>query len=156
MTMNPFAGVRGAKLFDQGEYLEPGEYVLQIDSMVWKKLNEGGNALIVETTILASDNERHPVGKKRSWFQKENTSFAGEALAFCIAACGYDRKDPADAAVVEGKVIPLSEDILLAALTKGTFKGRKVRCKVTHKITKEAKRDFNKHTFGPADTKLPF
>lgn len=156
MTMNPFSGLKTAKMFDNGEYLEPGEYEAQLTDVLWKKVEEGYNALIVEFTLLSSTNEKHPAGKKRSWFQKENKSFTSAALEFVVAACGYDRKDPKDKEIIDAKIQPVADDILLKAVTSGVLRGRKVRIVVTHKLTKENKKDFHRYAWAPADAKLPF
>ncbi len=151
---NPFAGVRGAEIFSSGQYLEEGRYKFKIGDLIWKKLEAGGNALIVEGEILESTNVKHPVGAKRTWFQKENKSFKSEAKAFCYAACGYDHRNPEHAKPIAEKVEPNCETILFKALTEGVLRGRLVYVDVTNKAqANDPTKNFSKHTFSPADEK---
>lgn len=146
-TANPFAGLPSAQVFGKGNYLaQGGEYVISIEGMEYKDLFKGGSALIVEFEVVESNNDKDPVGSKRSWFQSKNASFGGAVLEFLYAVLGTDYKnDPAAAAEVQ----KASADLMQAALEKNEFKGQKVRVSTSHKLTKEAKKDFTVHVWTP-------
>jgi hypothetical protein len=148
---NPFAGMREAKTFGSGNYLEPGNYKLEIVRMLWQKLNAGGEALIVEFKILESNNEKHKVGGEASWFQKANESFLSESKLFLYAATGHDVKNDAHQKRIKEQIEPACEGIMLHALQSNAFKGRQVFVKVFHKPKKKkADEIFSKHVFAPA------
>ena len=157
MTMqNPFAGVGSAKVFGSGQYLEPGEYEFEIEKMIFQKVNAGGNALIVEGKLTESNNEKHPVGASRTWYQAQNESFESECKSFCMAAVGYDHGDASQADAIRTKLSPeVIETILLKGVTEARLKGRKVKIKVYAKEKKKKKGEFfNKHVFKPGQPPL--
>ena len=151
---NPFAGLKTAKVSGSGSYLSKDfDGVLQIDKVEYnERLNDGGAALIVEMTVLESNNSTDangkltdPVGAKRSWFQKENTSFPGAVLEWLYACLKCDfKQDEAKAETIRNNAETLMEGAL-----KGKFDGYKIRCRTTYKQTKVKKMDFTRHVWGP-------
>jgi hypothetical protein len=146
----PFRGLREAKTFNSGSFLDNGRYRLKIQKCIYKKLNAGGNAFIVEATVLESTNEKHPVGAQRSWFQKENESFQSAVKLFCYAATGFDEKNAVHEKRIKTEVEPNCETIMLKAITEDLLKGREVFVDVTSKPKKKTEGDFSLHTFSPA------
>lgn len=149
-AFNPFAGMREAQTNSNGSYLTPGRFKLRIGKVIWKKLFKGGEALIVETTVLESSDPVIPVGSARTWLQKSNESFKASAKLFCYAACGYDVKNEKHEAVIKASIEPHCETIMLKALNEGFLIGREVFVDVTSKEKKQTEGTFNLHTFSPA------
>lgn len=146
---NPFAGVNSAPTTTQGSYLEPGRYKLKIGKCIYKKLFKGGDAFIVETTVVESSNPAIPVGGARTWLQKNNESFKASVKLFCYAACGFDVRDEKQEKAIKD-LEQHTETILMKAITDNALAGREVYVDVTAKDKKQSEGTFNLHTFSPA------
>lgn len=65
-----WAGMENANVYENGVYLTPGIYDLEIIRCIDKMTREKGPAFIAEAEVLSSTNPEHPVGSKRTWYQK--------------------------------------------------------------------------------------
>lgn len=150
------------KVFQTGSYLRGDyEFKLEIKEAIYKDLEGGGEALIVEFKVIESTDPEVPVGAERSWFQMQNQSFAASALEFLVAACGFNPKDQSHVdKIAEGSEALM--EILLPPHNK--FKGREVFVKTTDKVKKEfkaipeeqrtQKMYFTNHAWSPASAPL--
>lgn len=146
-VINPaFAGLPTAKVFGKGNYLSfPGEYAIKIENLIYRDIEAGGSALIVEFEVVESNNPKDPVGARRSWFQGKNPSFAGAVLEFLYAVVGVDWKnDEATAEEIKKQAPGLMSEGL-----EGGFKGQFVRVTTFPKKTKVKKSDFTVHVWTP-------
>lgn len=151
MSFNPFEGMRNAETSQSGTWFATGRYKVKIAKLIWKKLNAGGEALIVETTVLESSNDKTPVGASRTWLQKNNKSFKAAAKLFCFAACGYDIRNEEHDKIIKAQIEPNCETIMLKALNEGLLTGREVYVEVTEKPKQSNPGEmFSLHTFSPA------
>ncbi len=78
-----------------GTPLTEGEYLVQIEDVIFLQTQLRGDAFIVEYSVIdTSDPAKHPKGVKRSWYQSmQNKPVAmGEIVKFMYAALGYDQK----------------------------------------------------------------
>lgn len=161
-AVNPFAGLRNANIFETGQYLAAdGRYLLQIEKIILKETRKSGKGFIVECTVVETSNEeKDPVGAKRSWFQSmKDLDVAFPAIkAFLYAALGYDYSKKEDKEYLKAKVEPIIDTVTFQACdeTRNPFKGRKVGVETTAKVTKEKKQNFTRHDFFPADSKISF
>lgn len=156
---NPFAGMVKSQVYGGGNYLSPDfEGLLKIEEVIWNaelQTDGGGQALIVEFTVLESNETKDangkvldPVGVKRSWFQKKNKSFESAALEFLYGVLKVDHKNDTELA---DKVKAKSADLMWEACQKPIFKGKLVRCRTIAKPKKENKNEkFTKHIWSPA------
>lgn len=145
------AGLKDAKTFGQGTFLDPGLYGLEITTCLLKPLRTGGHAFIMETKVLESSNPKHPVGSKASWFQgfkEREVAFGSIKLAF-YAVLGLDAVK--DKEKIEKDVDPVIETMFAKVVTENIFAGKKVSCQVSMKKTKKGL-DFSLHTFSPYAT----
>jgi hypothetical protein len=154
---NPFAGLKTGKVSGAGQYLSPGfDGVLEVKKVEWLEelqTDGGGSALVVEFTIVESNNEtdekgkiKDPVNATRSWFQKKNKSFDGAVLEFLYGMMKVDWKNDEDMAA---KIREKSPDLMAKALDNAAFNGKRVRCRTIQKTTKENKKPFTKHIWSP-------
>jgi len=161
-AVNPFAGLREKGIYENGQYLEAGgRYELEIQKIILKETRRSGKGFIVECAVTKSSNEeKDPVGAKRSWFQSmKDLDVAFPAIkAFLYAALGYDYSDPKQKEYLRAKVDPVIETITFEACdeSKNPMRGRKVGVETTAKITKEKKQNFTRHDFFPVDSRIDF
>lgn len=176
--MGAFSGLREAKMFERGTPLtakkvgpnpaytkdkpegdsnEPclwaeSTFDLEIEKCLLKKTRKSGMGFIVEMRVTGTspDPVAHPVGAKRSWFQKmEDADVAfGAIKQFAAAVSGVN---PNDKEAVKRDVEPHVEDLMDKACDEGVnaLKGSKVRCTVLHKRTQK-NFEFSQHNFEPA------
>lgn len=150
------SGIAEAALFEQGKYLEPGKYVLQINKIIEKKLrNNKGAAYIAECTVVeSSDLKNHPVGSKASWYQDLGVDAAWGAIKeFAYATLGLKWPDQKDQCLAlnekgpDGK--PLIQKLVEESVEQNAWKGRRVGVETYHKTTKERKVTFTVHRWEP-------
>jgi hypothetical protein len=139
---------KNAEIFERGQYLTAGRYKLEIERCLIKSLRAGGSAFIAEGRVLESSNEAdHPVGSKRTWFQKQNESFQSSMKAFGLAMCGAPTHSKAMMAQAEGHV----DHVLEAAIdpARNALHGFTVRVDVFERETK-AGGTFSQHDWEPS------
>jgi len=150
--MSLFKGMKDAKLTERGNYLDDGSYDLEIEFVQLKNTRKAGDAFIVDCTVLASSNPKHPVGSKRNWYQSlkdKDIAFAA-ILEFAIAVFGFSQKKIED----EPKIKELQagiEEIMDQACDKAkqVLKGQKLHVEVETIKTKEKGLPFARHKFTP-------
>jgi hypothetical protein len=148
MSVNLFKGVGKAKISESGTYLQPGNYLLEVQTTEYKRTEQKGDAFIATCKVVGSDNENVPIGSEASWYQGlTNQVVAWPALkGFTYAVCGLDSKLTPQGEIEEfdGQI----EAMLEKAVAQGgrMFQGKRIRCEVKLIKTKEGK-DFSKHTF---------
>lgn len=59
--------VASATATRQSEYFSPGSYLVRVDAFKEGKNRKGRDFVVLETTVLDSDNEDSPCGSRRSW-----------------------------------------------------------------------------------------
>jgi hypothetical protein len=134
---NAFSGLKKAKVFGNGQYLNPGfDYTLEIKQCLYNEVNAGGFAFIAECNVVETNDPNIPVGSERSFYQGKNKAFDAAMLEFMTAACGYDPMDEEKADMVAQESEGLF-DIILPPTNK--FKGRRLKVKTIGKPTKETK-----------------
>lgn len=175
--MGAFSGLRDAKMFERGTPLSarklganpahdknqpesdknepflwaPQTFVLEIEKCLLKKTRKSGMGFIVEMRVLepSPDPIAHPVGSKRSWFQKmEDADVAfGAIKQFAAAASGVN---PNDKEAVKTQIEPYVEDTMEQACDEGknALKGAKLKAEVAHKRTQK-NFEFSQHIFEP-------
>jgi hypothetical protein len=148
--MGLFAGVDKAKMTTKLPPLTQGKYRLKIEKcQMIKVFKTGGNAFISEFEVVKSDTAAHPVGSKRSWYQKMEPSeiALGSLKQFAASFLGVDPRDPTK---VDAEISPTLEKDLEAAVGPGNgFAGLVSDVQVDAVKTKENK-DFNRHSWIPA------
>lgn len=143
-----FSGLSSAKTFERGQYLDPGDYTLEIEKCFVKSTRSKGDAFIVEFKVLASTNEKHPVGASRNWYQgmRDKDIAFGAIKEFLAAVFKVDLKNEAQRKQLEAEI----EKTAQAAVTENALKGVKVAVSCFVKKTKEKGEDFTVHSWKPA------
>lgn len=157
-----FGGVGNAKLNERGEFLEEGEYELEIKRCSWFESRKKEEFYVVEFKVLESTNARHAAGLDRNWMPKMNQDTSDANLkGFIIACLGIDRTDKTAIEKVEDSL----QDALAESLDdptdpdcKNALKGIRVHASVKKTMTKPDAanpngRPFNVHTFSPSQVK---
>lgn len=150
--MGAFAGMRDAKMYETGTPLTQGVYTLEITKCILKNTRKSGLAFIAELTVLESNNPAHPVGSKRSWFQKmaDLDVAHGSLKIFAAAVLGFDPMTQKEE--IKAKLDPEIEAIMDAACDEGqqVFRGKRVAVECVPTTTKEKKLPFTRHNWAPA------
>jgi hypothetical protein len=95
---SPFAGIETAEVSQRNPFLEAGQYILKILSMVYKEPTRTGGytGIIIEVEVVTSsfDPQNCPLsnqeGTRACIFMKQNDSMASNFKGLLIAACGFD------------------------------------------------------------------
>jgi hypothetical protein len=115
-----FDGIEAITIGNQGGTpLTEGEYLVQLEDVIHLKTQKKGEAFIVEYTVVeSSDQEKHPVGSKRSWYQNMGNSpvALSEITKFMYALLGYDSKR--DETRIKTEVTPFLKGLTQAACRK--------------------------------------
>jgi hypothetical protein len=92
---NPFSGIKHAQVFEKGRYFEPGNYVLEVKKVIYKRTQRSGDAFIVEFQVLESDVESFSPGSVGSWYQNlTDTNIAFPAIKeFLMVLLGVNKND---------------------------------------------------------------
>jgi hypothetical protein len=154
-TLNVFAGVGAAKVYDSGNYLKPGKYLLELDKMILKTTQRSGLGWILELKVLeSSDLTNHPVGSSATFFQKmtDRTIAASSCKEVMLALLNIDKNNPSEMVEFESSI----DDILFSATgdegggTGTEFAGRKIGVEVSMITTKKGL-PFSKHRWEPVE-----
>lgn len=143
------SGLKDAKVFDRGAFLDEGVYDVEICRCLVKDTRKSGSAFIVEMKILKSSNPKHPVGSSASWFQKltDKDIALGALMEFAAPLMGVDSKDRQR---LDSEVRPMIEPFIAEALDNGGkgAAGEKVHVEVVKKKTQKGF-DFSAHNWSP-------
>lgn len=101
--MGMFQGLNEAKPSSGGNYLPPGAHRLRLEALRFKKSenreSKNENVFIVETTVLATDNDKLQIGSKRDWVlgipakTEDKMRAYGDMKAFFAALAGVEDAD---------------------------------------------------------------
>lgn len=156
---DPFTGLESAEIFDQGQWFQPGLYVVQINRCLLKTSQKSGLGFIAECQILASNQPANPAGTTASWWQTmggrihQGTAFSS-LKEFIAAACGFDPKTDKDA--IHGQLDPQIRDIARRAVSPENILGGRYVCLETFtKKTKQRGVDFTVHRWTPYRGTMP-
>lgn len=157
LNVNPFAGMRDAKMYDKGVPLTPGTYALEVTKCLYKNTRKGP-AFIVEFNVLATTNDaEHPKASKRSWFQKMTDLDVahGSLKQFAAAIYGFDPGTQKDQ--IERELSPKVEKLMLDACDESLniFKGKKVLVECVMTKTKDGG-PFTRHIWTPCPADANF
>jgi hypothetical protein len=172
-----FGGTKTAKINEKGEYLQPGDYELEIKRCILLTARDKSEYYIVDFDVVTAakngqrkkikkvvdgrevetDGEEYvpsPVGAKRNWMQAMGTDMTDSNLkGFIVAALGVDASDTVSVKAIEDDL----PEALAASLDDPTdkectnmLKGKRIKCSVKIIQTKAKKEDFSLHTWGPA------
>lgn len=144
--MGIYDGMGDAKISNKLPSLGEGKYVVQIEKIGHFPTRAGYNATCAEFSVLESSNADHPVGVKRSYFQKMNVDAAMGALK--QFACALSGIDPKDTAKVKEQARNLEEFLELAISKENPARGLRVGVNLVKITTKDGK-PFGKHDWFP-------
>lgn len=108
-----FVGITGAKASRTSLYFLPGQYVVKIERVCQVDSQSGQKFFCIESSILdvvdplihmhapgfvtgSSGSKPHVVGDRPTQLIKQGQSFAGNVMAFLVAATGYDSSQITD------------------------------------------------------------
>lgn len=157
--------VKNSKVTNRGVYLEPNElmnkatgekdyapatYRLKILNTACIETRENGPAFTAELEVIESDNDKHPVGSKRNFYNgiKDDTGF-GNMKQFLLAAVGIDMNDKEAVDDFMTREEDGFKDVFEQA-TQEDGKGLEdleLNCRVVRIITKKNQKPFNRHDF---------
>jgi hypothetical protein len=140
MADSMFAGIEGARTSEGGVYFRPGAYEARVIAVKALKDRKGIGTFVVETELLASSNDKLPVGTMCSWVVKLDKEPAlGNIKAFIAAAMKCAAKDVTAQAVemVISEGNPLRDVVLKVS---------------AQDIKTKAGNDFTKVTWLPKDS----
>lgn len=136
--MGLFENIENASISEGGNYLNDGDYLLEVDKVISKKTRKGPHAYIVELKVLESNQPKNRPGSKASYVTTNaQDMFLGNVKAFVAAVCDVDVSEVDE----EAAEVTCNE--------KNPLKGKRVRDQVFTVKTKAGK-DFSKHKWSPA------
>lgn len=139
--MGVFAKLNGAKVFGGGVYFLPGEYVVEVENIKVVPKRKGGSIFVAETKILASDNDKRPVGSRVNYAMNlDNDSAPSNILAFMGACVGRDpyNEDEMNAPDEDGEPVDWDAVGEMAIDQKEQpFKGTKLRIMAIDRVKKD-------------------
>jgi hypothetical protein len=140
------SGFKQAQTYDQGKYLDPGQYKAEIVKTLVKDSRGSGTLFIAELRILESNHAEHSPGSKRSWVQKmQDKDIAFPAIKeFAMAVMGVSKNDTAAVSEFNEQC----ETLLDAAINENLFEGYTVAIECFHKETKKGN-TFTVHQWYP-------
>lgn len=130
--MGLFTGIEQAKVSEGGNYLKPGNFLLEILGIKTGKTRGGRAFFVVECKVLESDNLQQPAGITVSWMVMLDQDMALPNIKKFAAAVTGSAIDEIDEAGIEYLVSD-----------KQPLKGKKVGAQATNIKTKRDT-DFTK------------
>jgi hypothetical protein len=145
---NPWQDLATAQVFEKGNYLKPGDYKVRIGLILTKNTERSGTGLIVEMTILESNNPSHQIGSKGTWFQglkdKRPAMTAIKEFMMGVMGCPIEQQ-----AAFDAQYAAQLPSLMLRAEHEHIFRDQTVQVKVHLIRTKERKAIFSVHTWSP-------
>lgn len=96
VSRSPFAGVESAEVYQRNAYIQDGDYVLKILSVIFKE-GRNSNMVIIEADVLVSNYDptaapqaNHEGTRISTFINAKNDSFLSNVKEFIIAASGFD------------------------------------------------------------------
>jgi hypothetical protein len=152
-----FAGMAGADMNGKGQYMGEGLFVVTIKTFKYK---EGfkGKSIIVEFSIVESNNPAHGPGTTGSWVLKmDKPQWKGDVKALVLAATGKDPKS-VGAPAADSETHAAAEQIAMSAISEeyavkagiphDVLIGLPVRLE-TVKVKTQRGTDFTVHNWSP-------
>jgi hypothetical protein len=168
MNQSIFNGLGDSPVFERGQYMAPGIYVVQFGRALAKKTNAGDVATIVELDILSSDPrpQEDPKGQGRTWNPtptgQQGTYYqsmldgkialpAIKSMARAFLGLGHDdpRAAELDQVICHNPRISVIQNLMDLAIGEGNiFSG--LICRLECQMIKTKKgEDFTRYDFSP-------
>jgi hypothetical protein len=174
MATGLFKGMRDAKVFGKGTYLNPGRYQVRVKRALYNETREQGDSYILEFVVEQSSrptsipdrmlNETaleyedrikklpNEVGSTVSWFQggKDKNVQWGTLKDFAASILGCKVDDPNFVSKVEDFMESTVEvtDKETGKVSGNCLAGKLIPVEVVNIITKKNKKDFGRHNWG--------
>lgn len=133
--MSVFSGIQQAEVSKAGQYLQPGTHELEVHevSVVESSQHKGRSYFCVESDVVQSTNEHHPVGSRVTWLvNMQQPSALANCLGFALALDSSATKADIDEDFME-KICGVDQPV----------RGTRVRA-LAHNVTTRAGGDFTK------------
>jgi len=143
-SASPFKGIKESRQMGGGRRLEPGNYLLEIETVRFfqSRKDNRTNIFAVDLKVIESDNENFKPNDRVGWVTQESKFpeyFLADVKSFLAAAGDVDPDDIDD------------EDADTAVSADQPLRGDKIRCHVSPGKKKEGKDEvFHVHRFSPA------
>lgn len=159
-TSEILSGMNKAKVTKNGVYLNHGKFVGKVKNCVINKpFGKGDAAFIAEFEILTSNNEEHPAGSERSWYQSfqfRDTAFS-EIKKFLFATLGLDPSSGQDRDKI-AQVDANAEALVEKAVKENYLAGRTFSLEVITRPSKKGTidqktgkvKEYSNYNFSPA------
>jgi len=148
LSRDQFKGMGKSQPSQKGVYLTPGMYEVEIVTVLYKYLREGGEALIVEGNVTKSSNAEHPIGAKRTvWYKgmKYKESAFGEMRLFVYSVLGLTNEEVKKKLLLDND--PEVEKLLYEACENGAFNGQTLGVEVTEAVNPNSGKKYLKQRF---------
>lgn len=155
-----FKGIEDKQVSKRGQWFLPGKYKVKINAVKWVDAQVGSKSyVIVETTVLASNNESVPVGAERSQvIDMSNVMGLPNVKAFVAAASGVEGTSPS----VNEEVCKYWSDLLEETVSfdevcericseANPLEGEVMELECVNIKTKVTQEDFTRHNWFPRD-----
>lgn len=88
------SAVRGSTFNAGGAFFEPGDFVVRVDAVRYFTTRKDEDAVVIECTILESNNPRFKLGSPVSqMMMKRHESFGGNMAQFVAVATGVEMEE---------------------------------------------------------------
>lgn len=95
-SRSPFAGVESAEVYQRNAYIQDGDYILKVLSVIFKE-GRNSNMVIIEADVIVSNYDptsapsaNHEGTRISTFINAKNDSFLSNVKEFIIAASGFD------------------------------------------------------------------
>lgn len=139
--------VKDAKVTGGGNYIQPGNYVFEVEDTKAVQTRDKGPMFVVDLIVRESNNEAHAVGSRVNYtvLLAKDWGPANAKEVLC-AMSGVSATSGQDSAIVG------AEDwdaVLETCVTKPIFRGRLVNCTAITKAKVRSAGEFTKCSFQP-------
>ena len=139
--------VKNAKVSGGGVYLEPGNYVLEVEATKGILTRNKGPMLVFDFIVRESNNPKFGPGSRVNYTVLMSSDYGpGNAKEVLAASAGLDATSPLDAAAVNAEDW---DEVLENCVTKPIFAGRKVRARTVLKDKVKSEGVYTKTFFTP-------
>jgi hypothetical protein len=139
--------VSKAKVSGGGVYLEPGDYVLEVEATKGIQTRGKGPMFVADFIVRESSNEKFPAGSRVNHTILMDKDYGpGNAKEILAALSGLDAASSADAAAVN------AEDwdaVLENCVVKPLFAGKLIKARAVSKTKKDGSGAYTRTFFAP-------
>jgi len=156
--MGIFRGVENARVTEGGNYLEKGDYDLEIIKVVQDQTRKKVDFIAVTFKVIGSDNPKYKIGDIVDWFNgADKDAFLSNAKEFGKAGLqAISDAEIAEADITEAVMEELFPDQRQKDAPKSPLIGYRVRCRVVPKPIKSKPGEFfSRHYWYPIRAELP-